>query len=147
MSSLSGSITSQPECLYFWAPRPSRCFGCRAFWVFFFLSFFFCGPPPRLCFSCVCAHFAKVPFIWSDRLNGAAAAVHPHRSFRKGTFSTLFRHDGLHLLSLCSFLQLDSSISILGYWFSPAFTLPWEIGREPAKLRETEKKVVEIAEW
>lgn len=49
-------------------------------------------------------------------LKRAAAALLPlwRESVCKGIFYKLHQHDGFHLLSLCSFVQLDFSISISG---------------------------------
>lgn len=63
-------------------------------------------------------------------------------SICKGTFYKLYQHDGFHLLSLCSLVQLDFSISISGidfyfifFVFVNDFHLPSENGREPVQLR------------
>lgn len=129
MSSLSGSITSRPERLYFWVLQPWCCSGCRASALF---DFFHSSAKTFLCLCTVC----KSAIHFSDGLNGAAAAAHPHILLCKGTFSTLFRHDGVHLLSSCSFLQLDSSISIFRLLIFSDFHLALRVGREPARLGE-----------
>lgn len=90
-------------------------------------------------------------------LKRAAAALLPlwRESVCKGIFYKLYQHDGFHLLSLCSFVQLDFSISISGidflfflhfFVFANDFRLPSEDRRELVRLRAGDggKKEVEI---
>lgn len=74
------------------------------------------------CILCVrCKNAIHLKLAAAERCSSSAPPLDSRtpvkESICKGTFYKLYQHDGFHLLSLCSFVQLDFSISISGIDF------------------------------